>query len=72
MFVTVARCEQGVSVVGLGMKNVGSFLKWMSEDIQKESTAELEVSGLEWKDVQKQLQVSARTWYINECNNLLR
>jgi hypothetical protein len=65
LFATEARFEQGLSVVGTNeMKNMGAFLKWVGQDVLKESTAELEASGLEWSQVEKSIQSSARNWFI--------
>ncbi len=69
MFVTEARCEQGLAAIGvpLEMKNVGNFLKWIAKDVKKESIAELEASNLSWEDVQRQVQGAGKTWFINKC-----
>ena len=66
MFVTEARLEQGLAACGNSteMKNVGPFLKWMSQDVLKESTDELEAAGLTWEQVQKGVQTVSRSWFI--------
>lgn len=64
MFVTEPRLEQGVANTGaVDMKNMGPFLKWFCGDVEKESKAELEASGLKWDEVAKDIQVAARNWY---------
>lgn len=64
MFVTEPRLEQGVINTGaVDMKNMGPFLKWFGQDVEKESKAELEASGLKWDQVAKEVQVAARNWY---------
>lgn len=67
-FVTDARLEQAVSELGgddeMDMKKMGEFLKWMGQDIKKESVDELEVSGLEWKDVSKLITNKSRMWFM--------
>lgn len=64
-FVTEPRCEQGVTNSGsIEMKNIGAFLKWLCMDVEKESKAELEASGLEWKQVAGAVQKAARDWYL--------
>ena len=77
--VTEARLEQAAREVGRGvtcceldfdMKKVGPFLAWIGNDIKREMADELEASGLNWKEVQKNIQVSARTWYIAKCKEL--
>lgn len=42
---------------------MGPFLKWFGQDVEKESKAELEASGLKWDQVAKEVQVAARNWY---------
>jgi hypothetical protein len=66
-FVTPARCEQGVTEACGGeasMKTMGAFMKWIGQDVQKESVNELEASGLDWKNVSKAVNQQARDWYI--------
>ena len=69
-FVTEARCEQGVAEACGGeaeMKLTGKFLGWMGKDVEKESKAELEVSGLTWKQVDKAVNAAAREWFITKA-----
>lgn len=66
LFVTENRLEQGVQNAGLEMKNTGKFLKWFCTDVEKESKAELEKSGMDWKQVSKFVQDRAKTWYLNK------
>jgi hypothetical protein len=72
MFVTEARCEQGLNAIGnvLDMKKTGDFLKWLSQDVLKESTAELEASQLTWEQVQKAVQVAGREWYSRKVKTI--
>ena len=42
---------------------MGQFLKWISQDIQQESLAELTASGFTWKEVHKPISNAARRWY---------
>jgi len=65
-FATENRFEQGIQVLNLTFdpKNIGPFLQWVCKDIEKESKEELRVSGLEWSQVQKGIQVKARTWFL--------
>ena len=66
MMVTEPRLEQGVDEATGGEFNVrkmGDFIRWVTEDVQKESVAELEASGLEWRQVVKAVQGAAREWY---------
>lgn len=66
MFVTEARLEQGLAAIGgsAEAKNTPAFLKWFSQDVQKESVAELEAAKLTWDQVQRQIQSAARTWFM--------
>jgi hypothetical protein len=73
MFVTDARCEQGLweEMGGVAIpEGTGRFLKWLNKDIIKESEVELEEAGLVWKDVQKHVVVAARAWYLTKCKEL--
>lgn len=66
LFVTPQRLDQAVTEGCSGaydMRQMGSFLKWIGQDIKKESAVELEASGLEWKDVSKAVTTAARNWY---------
>ena len=65
MFVTEARLEQGLSVIGGGlqMQNMGSFLKWINSDVIKESVLELKASNLKWEQVQGAVTSMAKQWF---------
>jgi hypothetical protein len=66
-FVTEARCDQGLTVACGGVadpKQTGKFLQWLTADVEKESAADLEASGLIWKQVSKTVQEAARDWFI--------
>jgi len=69
-FVTPARLQQAVSELGgedeMDMKKMGEFLKWMGQDIKKESADELEASNLEWKDVSKLITNKSRMWFMTQ------
>jgi hypothetical protein len=70
LMVTEARLKQGVSEVCGGqydMRNIATFLKWFAADVQKESVAELQASGLDWKQVSAPVQTRAREWYKERC-----
>ena len=66
LVVTEARLQQGVTEACAGeldMRQMGAFIRWVSADTQKESIAELEASGLTWKQVGKGVSERARNWY---------
>jgi hypothetical protein len=66
LMVTDARLQQGVSEACGGvleMRRMGKLLQWVTADVQKESVAELEASGLTWQQVVKAVQARAREWY---------
>lgn len=72
-FVTEARCEQGVTAACDGeilMPKMGLFLAWISKDVLKESEAELEESGLAWKDVAQTVTTTARNWFMEKAKTL--
>lgn len=73
LFVTEARLEQGVTATGgeISMRNIGPFLKWFATDVQKESVAELEASGLTWHQVQKPVQDAARKWFVEKAKVII-
>ncbi len=67
MAVPLPRLEQGVSVTGApSMKLIGAFLKWVSDDVKKETQNELEASGLTFEQVSRGVMERARTWYLAE------
>lgn len=67
--VTEARLNQGAGVVGRDLRLMGKFIAWVCFDVQKETQAELEVSNLTWKQVEKTVQEAARNWYKVYCSN---
>ncbi len=74
MFVTPARCEQGVTEACNGEampENTGHFLKWIGQDIKKESVQELADAGLEWKDVSRHVTQAARQWYLDKTQEIV-
>lgn len=64
-FVTKARMLQAITETGARtVKDTGLILKWMSEDVQKESGPELEASGLTWKAVARDVSAASRQlWF---------
>lgn len=70
---TDVRLEQGLAEGAGGdanMKMIGPFLKWVNQDIKKECQAELEASGLDWKQVGKPLTTHIRQWFIEKVNSI--
>jgi len=67
-FVTEQRLEQGLTFVPADVKMTGQFVKWVSEDILRESEDELEASELTWKQVNGEVQKAARTWFLAKIN----
>ena len=63
-FVTEARLKQGFDLLGDNptRAQTGDFLKWIGQDILKESAAELDASGLPWKDVAPGIAKASREW----------
>ncbi len=66
---TEARLTQGLSVLtemGLPheMKSLGSYLKWVGQDVKRECALELEASQLEWKDVGKAVTARAKAFFL--------
>ena len=72
-FATENRFEQAVNEACNGEYNsklIGPFIGWVCSDIKKESEAELEASGLEWKEISKFLTQSCRAWYLDKIQQL--
>lgn len=69
LFVTEARLEQFANDK-YDQKLIGNFLKNFSNDVEKESQAELEASKLSWKDVSKDILTTARNWYIEKIKKI--
>ena len=67
MFVTEGRCLQGLEAIGgeVDRRLTGAFLKWMNQDVQKESIVELDASALEWAQVQDGVTRAARVWFFS-------
>lgn len=75
LVLTEARLEQGAKavsgdVVTYDMKLIGKFLDWVSKDVKKETTAELEASKLTWEQVNKVVANQARQWYLAKSKAL--
>ena len=69
LVLTDARLEQGVTEACGGeyeIKKIGPFIGWTAKDVNKECQAELEASGLTWKQVSKAVSTKARTWYMHK------
>jgi hypothetical protein len=72
-FVTDARCEQAVTEACEGeyeRPRMGAFMKWIGNDIQKESVEELAGLGLEWKQVAGAVNKIAANWYLTKCDKI--
>jgi len=63
---TGARLQQALVEIGTyrgDLSRISDFLRWVLNDLQKETTAELSASGLEWKKVSKAAGNKAAAWY---------
>lgn len=69
LFLTDARLNQWADSE-YDVKKTGQFIKDISIDVKKESEAELEASGLTWKQVAKEVSNKAREWYIAKTKEL--
>ncbi len=68
-FVTEARLEQCLAEVGAEDRmpeHTGKVIKWMNQDILKESVQELEEAGLTWKKVASAVSARTRTMYLTD------
>jgi len=73
LVVTHERLVQGLEHlkemnIDFEMKNMGKYLKWVNQDVQKEEMDTLEANELEWKDVVKQITSKAKTFYMDKLN----
>jgi len=73
--VTLPRLEQGVRQTNNGsdnfmMVNLGPFLKWIAEDLQKEISSELDASGLDKKVVFAACNNYAKNWFMSNAKKL--
>ena len=66
--VTENRLLQGLGEVGKDQKLIGTFIGWVSKDVNKEEGDVLESNGLTMKDVGSTIANKARTWYIQNLN----
>lgn len=70
LFVTENRLNQFAEKFALDMKETGNFLKAITNDVLKESTAELEAANLAWKDVVGPIGTKAREWWKQKCQTI--
>lgn len=86
LVLTEARLEQGATAVwktfpqatplpdgvvySTDTKLIGAFIKWIENDVKKETAAELEASKLTWDQVNKVVTGQARQWYLNKNKTL--
>lgn len=68
--VTENRLKQGLENVELDIKNTGSFIKWVANDVLKEETDVLVENGLEWKQVAPKVNLKAKEFFINATKNI--
>lgn len=67
--VTESRLEQAVTEVGLDVKLMGSFIKWIMQDIFKEESDTMRDNGIELKAIGKPVSDIARRFYLNKINS---
>lgn len=66
-FVTEARLKQGLAEACAGDRspqNTGAFIKWIANDVRKESVVELEEMGIDYGAVAKFVVTAAREWFL--------
>ena len=64
--VTKARLEQGIAdnKLDFDRKNLGTFLRWVVDDIMKEELDTIEANGFTKKDVSGEISRAARSWFF--------
>lgn len=66
-FLTKSRFDQALENTGEpSIESLGEFLKWIKNDILKESKDDLSESGLVWMDVQKLVTERAKIMYLEK------
>lgn len=73
-YTTQARLEQGIHVMKAEMQldavteNVGTFIKWVVQDVMKEEQQGIVDNNIDPKKVVKKIGDIARKWYFQQCN----
>lgn len=67
LMVTSQRCEQACGEVGVDIKKMKNFLKWVEDDVKKEGKDELKASNLTWDQVKQVVSKTAGDWYRKKC-----
>lgn len=73
--VTENRLNQGLDSVremehSITMKSMGSFLKWVAQDVKRECAAELEENNLDWKQVQKMVTSKSKDFFMKKMKEI--
>jgi hypothetical protein len=67
---TAGRLQQGLEQLdSLDMKQLGQYLKWIGQDIQKEELDTIEANGLEWKQIAKGINAKAKNFFIQQLDS---
>lgn len=73
MLVTEYRFEKGIDVIKLelnitkiNISHIGSFLKWINQDIIKENSAMIAANNFDLKEVLKQVTNLSRNWFLKQ------
>lgn len=74
MVVTENRLNQGLDYLKeqkleIDVKNTGTFLRWLYNDIVKEESDTIANSGLDPKDIGSAISSAGKTWYFKILNN---
>lgn len=69
--VTEQRCNQGIEYLNeqhleVDVKNIGPFLKWVSNDVFKEELDMITENGFTQKEVGKEVSNAARQWFLSK------
>lgn len=72
---TEVRLNQGIDKLkefGLEfkMKNIGTFIEWISKDILEEECKMIEASGIEYKKIKSKITQLSREFYIKKLNQI--
>ncbi len=74
--VTENRLNQGIEYMkseqldDADIRNIGKFLKWLAHDVFKEERDRMVASGLNEKDVGREISQSAKLWFMDRLNRM--
>lgn len=68
--VTPHRMEKKLENIPLDIKNTGTFIKTVTEDVKKEESDTIEASGLPVTDVMKGVAMAAKQFFMEQLSRV--